>query len=306
MIYYGFRHNKIFPYPDELFDRLRPYNFGGFPASIALFNNEMCNGHCYDRAMLMQLPFEDAVVVHADIESLRITYGKEEAGHAFVETKDFGGGKTWVIDTSIGLIFDKDYYYKMEKPTIKCVRTKEQCMQNPEIVEGLAINFDNDKFTLPITMPLIEQKIKNSNHIGTVLYRDKILKEIELFKDAIGYDSIRAEIDADMELLRKFGREGSKKIDERLGIVRDKYGREVSRNGVPNPYYHTVEEMEEMNREYEEAMKTPKPAEEWFNKMTEDVNKKTQEEYDAAKLIADSRLEEIHTNPTINYYELGR
>ena len=179
-------------------------------------------------------------------------------------------------------------------------------MQNPEVIEGLAINFDNDKFTLPITMPLIENRIKHSNHMGTVLYRNKILKEIELFKEAIGYDSIRAEIDADMEMLRKFGWEGSRKIDERLGIVRDQYGREVSRNGVPNPYYYTVEEMEEMNREYDEAMKTPETAEEWFNKITAKVNEEIQEEYNVAKSIADSRLEEIYDNPTINYYELGR
>ncbi|MBE5735201.1 MAG: hypothetical protein E7361_02005 [Clostridiales bacterium] len=304
MMDYGVKHGKIFPYPDELFDRLRPYNFGGFPASITLFVNEMCNGHCYDRARLMQLPFDDAVVVHADIESLRITAGKDYAGHGFVETGYFGGGRKWVIDTSIGLIYDKDYYYMMEKPKVKQVFTKEQCMQDPDIVEGLAINFDNDKYLLPLTMPMIESAIKNSNHIGTVLYRDKILKEIELFKKAVGYDAIRAEIDADLELL-KSGPEGRKKIDARLGIVRDEYGREMSRNGVPNPYYYSIEDMKRMEEEYNEAMKDPKTAEEWINKMSTEVAEDVRTEYMEAKEIADRRLAVIKDNPTINYYELA-
>ena len=70
-IVYGMKKGLVHTYPDELFDALRPYCVAGFPASIMLFNNIQCNGHCYDRAMTMQLAFDNCKVVYADIESLR-------------------------------------------------------------------------------------------------------------------------------------------------------------------------------------------------------------------------------------------
>lgn len=94
MIHKGLLAKKVFPYPQELFDRLRPFCVGGFPASIMLFVNETCNGHCYDRAKLMQLALENCQVVHADINSLRFKANGHSPQHAFVETTDFGGNKT--------------------------------------------------------------------------------------------------------------------------------------------------------------------------------------------------------------------
>ena len=34
MIYKGLKNHKVFTYPQQLFDRLRPFSFGGFPVSI--------------------------------------------------------------------------------------------------------------------------------------------------------------------------------------------------------------------------------------------------------------------------------
>lgn len=163
LLYYGLKNKLIFPYPDALFDRLRPYNVGGIPASIMLHIIELCNGFCYDRSLLMQLALENCQVVHADVESLRLLEGEELAEHSFIETTDFGQGKTWVIDTSVGLIYDKDFYYEIEKPKINKVFTKEQCMQNLEIISILASDFNMDKFSLPLTIPIIESSIKQSN-----------------------------------------------------------------------------------------------------------------------------------------------
>jgi len=305
MFYYGMKHGKVFPYPDQLFDRLRPYNVGGFPASILLFENELCNGHCYDRAMLMQLPFEDARVVHADIETLRITCGEEHAEHAFVETEEFGGNKTWVIDTSMGLIYDKDFYYKLEKiKKVNRVFSKEECMSHPDIIDNLAIDFERDKYALTLTLPLIEAGIKNSNHIGTIMYREKVLKELDLFKAAIDFDGMRAEIDRHMELLKK-GPEGQKQVDIELGIVRDDYGGIISRKGVPNPYYVSRERWEADNREWEAVQGTPKEKEYLDNLVKKCVEDMEREHKEKAS-IAEERLEEIIANPTINFYELGR
>ena len=141
MLVYGFKHGLVFPYPDALFDALRPYSLGGIPASIVLFDNELCNGKCYDRARLMSLAFADSTVVHADINSLRAQTSDGSPEHAFVETEEFGGGKTWVVDTSIGLVFDKDYYYKFEEPKVNHVFKKDTLMKDPMLNEIIANNF---------------------------------------------------------------------------------------------------------------------------------------------------------------------
>ena len=185
MLIKGMKANKVFSYPKELFDRLRPFCIGGFPASIMLFINEMCNGKCYDRAMLMQLAFKDATVVHADINSLRCQKDCISPEHAFVETKAFGGNRTWVIDTSIGLIYEKNFYYKIENPKINKVFTKEQCMQNPDIVDILASNFENDKYALPLYLSTIESakapsprrdKASNASFAVSCIYAGNMLK----------------------------------------------------------------------------------------------------------------------------------
>lgn len=298
----GYKKGLIHTYPDALFDRLRPYSVGGFPASIMLFVIELCNGKCYDRAMLMQLALENCRVVHGDIEELRIMAGEEYAEHAFVETKDFGENKTYVIDTSIGLIFEKNYYYKMQKVKVNKVFSKEKCMENPDIKDILASNFEQDKYTLTITLPLIEQAIKNSNYLGTVLYREKILRELEIFKTSINYDGIRKEVDEDIKMMY----EDPKKLDEKFGIVRDKYGREISRNGVANPYYVSPEEIDEMEMKYEEAKKDEVKFQQYLNEMAKQAIEDIKLEYAKTDEIAKKRLEEILKNPTANFYETNK
>jgi len=176
----GFMTGKIFPYPDWLFDRLRPYNVAGFPASLMLCINELCNGKCYDRAMLMQLAFDDCQVLYADIDTLKVNFGEEFAEHAIVQY--MANGKQYIVDTSIGLVYDKDYYFRIEQPKINRTFSKEECMLNPEINEIIIGNFDKNKYTLPLVLPMIEANIKHSNHIHTVMYRKTIFEELELFK----------------------------------------------------------------------------------------------------------------------------
>ena len=300
MLLYGFKHNLIFPYPDSLFDALRPYSIGGFPASIALFVNELCNGHCYDKARTISLAVPDAKVIHADINSLRVLDDGKNAEHAIVETNMFGGGKTWIIDTSIGLIFDKKYYYEFEQPTINHVFEKDFLMQDPMLHEIIAGNFENDKYILPLVVPMIEAAIKNSNHLHTVIYREKILSELELFKKAVGYDAIQAEIDNDVKLMYT----NSKALDEKFGIVRDEYGMEISRNGVPNPYYYTREEMEASNAYYESIKNDPEKMKEYLTQIALKAYEETEKEMLETQKVAQERLEIILQNPTANFYEL--
>lgn len=299
MLAYGIKHKLIFTYPDALFNRLRPYQVGGFPASIMLFIIEMCNGKCYDRSLLMQLAFSDCQIIQADVETLRVTAGEEYAEHSFVVTKEFGGNKEWVVDTSMGLIYDKDYYFKFENPTINRIITKEECMNYSETKEIIAGDFENDKYSLPLYLSFIEQCIKNSKWLGTIIYREKVLSELEKFKQAIGYDLIKAEIDEDIKLMYT----DSKKLDEKFKIVRDKYGREFYRNGVQNPYYISPEEADEKEKQFHSIKDDEKKLNEYIDKIVQESVEHMQVEYEKTSLIALKRLEEILANPTVNFYD---
>jgi len=300
MLIWGLRHKKVFPYPDALFDRLRPYSWAGFPVSIALFVNELCNGHCYDRANMMQLAFKNCRVIHADIETLRITTGGDEyAGHAFVITDEFGGGHEWVVDTSVGLIYDKDFYFKLEKPKIKLTLSKEDCMNLRDIKELIAHNFEEEKYVLPLTLPLIENAIKNSKWLGTVGYREKTLSEIETFKQAINYNAIAQEIADDMNLMKT----DPQKLDEKFGIVRDRYGREISRNGRPNPYYISPEESDELQQRLDLLKDNPEQLSIFTNEMIQKSIDRWELEDAELSQLTQIRLEQIMQNPTANFYE---
>lgn len=298
---WGMDNGYVFMYSDALFDRLRPYNFGGLPLSIMLFTNELCNGHCYDRAKLMQLAFPDSKVIWADIESLRNTGNEDDdPEHAFVETKAFGEGKTWIVDTSVGLIFDKDFYWELEKPKINMVFDKKSLMKDPDVLEVTVGNFDEDKYILPASLPFIIEGIKNSNHVGTVLYREKVLEEIENFKTAIGYDEIEAEIDADLKLLKTNPNE----LDKKFGIVRDERGREISRNGKPNQYYISPEEWDRQIEQYRLIENDPEQLEKLFNQLEKKARKELKLSYKKLSKEAKVRFKEILNNPTINFYEM--
>lgn len=300
MLIHGLKNRLIFPYPDALFDRLRPYHLAGMPVSTMMLIIELCNGHCYDRSMLMQLAFKDCEVVHADIECLRITAGEEFAEHSFVETTEFGGGKTWVVDTSIGLVYDKNYYYKIEKPKINCRIPKEKCMQSPYVQEVIAGNFEQEKYALPLYMPFVESAVKHSNYLGTVAYREKIIEELEKFKKAVGYEAIVKEIEDDMRLMRT----DPAKLDEKFQIVRDKYGREISRGGVANPYYISPEEADRKQAYYESIQDNEEKLAEYYATLAKNSYDLIQAEAEQTSILAKQRIEEIVQNPTADFYEV--
>lgn len=300
MLIYGIKNKKIFPYSDLVFNKLRPYQIGGMPASILLFITEMNNGFCYDRSLLMQLAFKDCEIVHADVETLRVMYDEGSPEHSFVVVKDRERNKEWVVDTSMGLIYDKDYYYKFEKPKINKVISKKECMDFIGTKEIIAGDFSKDKYALPLYLPFIENCVKNSRWLGTVMYREAVLKELEIFKKAIGYDDIVKEIQEDMALMKK----DPKKLDEKFNIVRDKYGREISRNGVLNPYYVSPEKVDEMNAYYESIKDDEEKLETYFGEIVEESVKNMKMEAEKTSSIAKERLEEILENPTTDFYEL--
>lgn len=248
----------------------------------------------------MSLAFSDAKIIHANIETLRIqTGGSELAGHAFVETNELIEGKTVVIDTSLGLVYDKDYYYKIEKPEVLNVITKEEQLASPIMHEIIASDFTKEKYTLPLIMPIIDLIVEKSNHIGTFMYRKKVKHEIELFKKAINYESLKEEVENDIILMKT----DPKKLDEKFNIVRDIYNTDISRGGVKNPYYISPEELEKETKYLKSTNDNKEKIDEYFTRLIykslEEIEKEKQQTAQKAK----TRLNQIKQTPTKNFYE---
>ena len=216
---------KVRQYPKQIFDALRPYHFGGMPVSILLFIPELCNGFCYDRSTLMTLAFDECKQLYGDIESLRITTegktSEARADHAFVEA--YG----CIFDTSQGLMFEKEAYWDIERPTIRHSHTKQECLEFLKADGTLGGDFEKDKWALLLTLPIAESIVNNPKQTATKINQKLLLQEIAKLKKAISFDEMQAEQDADLELMRT----NPQALDKKFGIVRDKYGREISRGG---------------------------------------------------------------------------
>jgi len=78
----------------------------------------------YDRSLYMFLALDNALLVRADIKTLELKYGKEYAGHGWIEIGDY------VYDPTSLLRFKKDVYYNMYCPTNVYKCTKEDYIKN--------------------------------------------------------------------------------------------------------------------------------------------------------------------------------
>lgn len=204
---YGVKHGLIQPYSDELLDTLRHFYYGGIPASILLLYEKICNGYCLDRGPLVTLGFEDDSfkVIDANINSLRLNpqyIGEFRKGlldenyaiHCFAErtTKD---GLTWVYDTSAGLVFEKNLYYKMEQPQLVKVNDEKATMEflRADFLDDMDI--ERDKYALHIILPMIESNLVPIKSF----YLEQLKKEIAILKEELDYEGICKEIEEDMK-----------------------------------------------------------------------------------------------------------
>lgn len=204
---YGVKHGLIRQYDNQLIENLRHVYYGGFPASILLLHGKLSRGHCYDRGTLITLGFgdDDFQVVDADVDSLKLNpqlidecrynnLSEHYPNHCFAERTTVDG-TTWVYDTSVGLVFEKKLYYKMQNPKITKVNDR------PTTLKFLYYDFqrdsdiERDKYALPLILPSIETCMKPIQPF----YLEQLTKEIEILKSETGYDSICKEIKEDMK-----------------------------------------------------------------------------------------------------------
>lgn len=204
---YGIKNGLIFGYDDKLLERLRDVNYGGLPASLIILNEKLCNGYCYDRGPLISLGFgdDDFQIVDADIDSLRLNpeyideyknnkIDNHYAEHCFAERK-LKDGIVLVYDASLGLVFEKSFYYKLEHPKIRVVNNKEKTLNflREEFLEDSSL--ERDKYILPLILPNLEKRLTPIQPF----YEEQLKEEIRLIKEKVNYDELCKEIHDDMK-----------------------------------------------------------------------------------------------------------
>lgn len=198
---FGFRFKLIGGYGDYFLERLRDVYYGGIPASILLLNPASCRRKCYDRAVLACCALKDFdyQVVHANIDSIRynkktveevnhlleqgVAVNDKYPNHCFVEVRI--NGRTLVIDTTDGLIYDKNLYYLINRPQVNCVRTKEETMAFPDYIDIENADLERDKWAAITILPVIEAQIEEDS-----MYKEQAKREIALFKERIQFDDL--------------------------------------------------------------------------------------------------------------------
>lgn len=208
LLRWGLKTGRIFPYDDELIKKLRTIYHGGIPASIILLSDGLSNGFCYDRALLMSRAFldteDDVKLLYGDVDGLKlnprfINDGPLYADHCFLEriTKD---GVKLIYDTSTGFVYDKKLYWLMEKPKIRKINEKEaiqRFIRDDEEVHPE--NLEDDKYVAPIILDNLKYTYGRPNEMYAQLGIELLQREIDLFKEKIGYESLVKEIDDDMK-----------------------------------------------------------------------------------------------------------
>ncbi|MDR1917521.1 MAG: hypothetical protein LBQ05_00870 [Christensenellaceae bacterium] len=289
------------PFPLYFLNRLRPYLCAGIPLNVIIGLNEMCVGKCYQQALYSTLAFDKCDLVHAkSINSL--LGGKDEeasAGHAFVETN----GK--VFDTTAGLMFDKDFYYDIERPVIESKRSKEECInENFELQTIISADTESNKILLPLTLPNITKMIKTTKEPITQHYKPYLLHELAMYKKGINYKDFMKEEKANMQLFKT----DPAALDEKLGIVRDENGRIISRDGVPDPNYAALaaerEELSAFNDldNINNIAFQKSKEKDFLEKLHKELDDEKREVYEKAQ----KRLSKIALRPTAYAYEIDR
>lgn len=103
----GLEDGSIVPFDDEFYEKMSHTYISCLPVSIDIkyfrpYGDEL--GKCYDRSLSMFFCFENAVLVRGDRKDLELKYGKDNAGHGWIEMDGY------CYDPSLLLRFKKETY----------------------------------------------------------------------------------------------------------------------------------------------------------------------------------------------------
>lgn len=172
----------VLPYFDEFFDKLRDYYSGDISVPILLLYRDFVNGYCYDCAPLVTLAFKDNdySILYGDVNSLKLNPKYVDcapgyADHCFARVED--DGMEWIIDTTVGLIFEKGLYEKLEEPKIRLEKTKE----DNEVYLRRVVSKKLNRGNLGVCRLALDVVEKNPVAIQPI-YNDKLKEEIKLLR----------------------------------------------------------------------------------------------------------------------------
>ena len=183
----GFNNEDIIPFDDEFYSKLNNTFVSCLPVSfhIKYLKPTTPPGKCYDRSLYMFFCFDDALLVRADIKDLELRYGKEKAGHGWIEIGDY------VYDPSSRLRFKKDLYYDIYKPyNISKVTKEEYCSIDGNLKAYYDIintkledfmPYGKKRLELSIIIPLIQDMTKYSTN-------EEFIKDVNDYIESIQYD----------------------------------------------------------------------------------------------------------------------
>ena len=100
---------KITEFDQDIYDKMDGVIVACLPVSLYIKYSKYLfpEGTCYDRSLYMFLALDDALLVRGNNKDLEYNYGKNHAGHGWIEVGNY------VYDPSLMLRFDKDIYYKL-------------------------------------------------------------------------------------------------------------------------------------------------------------------------------------------------
>lgn len=183
----GFNNGDIIPFDDEFYSKLNNTFVSCLPVSfhIKYLKPTTPPVKCYDRSLYMFFCFDDALLVRADIKDLELRYGKEKAGHGWIEIGDY------VYDPSSRLRFKKDLYYDIYKPyNVSKVNKEEYCSMDGnlqaynDIINTKLEDFmpyGKKRLELSIIIPLIQDMTKYSKN-------EEFIKDVNDYIESIQYD----------------------------------------------------------------------------------------------------------------------
>jgi len=183
----GIKEQKIVPFDEEFYEKMKHTYFNGIPISMHIkylrAPKTMTIGKCYDRSLYMFFCFDDALLVRGDNKYLELRFGKENAGHGWIEIDDY------VYDPTLLLRFDREVYYKIYNPTnVKRITKEEYIKTNGSYYDDVR----NTKFSdfrpdgskrvdLLVTIPLVKG-------IAECSHDEKFLKDLNEYLSLIQYD----------------------------------------------------------------------------------------------------------------------
>lgn len=181
----GIEDGSIVPFDEEFYQKMSDTYISGIPVSmhIKYLRPTVPPGKCYDRSLYMFLCFDDALLVRGNQKPLELKYGKECAGHRWIEIGDY------VYDPTLLLRFKREVYYNMYYPSNVCKCTKEEYIEhNKEFYEDIKNTTLQDyqiggrkRTDLCVTIPLLETIANSSND-------EEFKRDVVYYLAAIQYD----------------------------------------------------------------------------------------------------------------------